>query len=42
MSYTIKVKDLFKKYGKVAIGVHLTVYAATLTGASSFEQTACL
>jgi len=36
MSYTNKVKELFKKYGKVAIGVHLSVYAVTLTGAASF------
>ncbi len=42
MSYTSKVKELFKKYGKVAIGVHLSVYAATLTGASSSARTACL
>ncbi len=38
MSYTTKVKELFKKYGKVAIGVHLSVYAATLTGASSLSE----
>jgi hypothetical protein len=27
-----KIKDLFKKYGKVAIGVHLVVYTSFLTG----------
>ena len=33
MSYSAQIKELFKKYGKVAIGVHLTIYAATLSGA---------
>lgn len=27
-----QVKDLFRKYGKVAVGVHLTVYAASFAG----------
>jgi hypothetical protein len=27
-----RIRDLFRKYGKTAVGVHLTVYAATLTG----------
>jgi hypothetical protein len=27
-----RLQDLFKKYGAIAIGVHLTVYAATLAG----------
>lgn len=29
------VKDLFRKYGKVAVGVHLTVYAASFAGATT-------
>ena len=29
-----RLQELFKKYGKVAVGVHLTVYAATLAGAA--------
>jgi hypothetical protein len=28
-----KLQELVKKYGKVAIAVHLGVYAATLAGA---------
>ena len=32
MSYSAKIKDLFRKYGKVGIAVHLTVYASTLAG----------
>mmetsp|Transcript_16319 Transcript_16319/g.48931 ORF Transcript_16319/g.48931 Transcript_16319/m.48931 type:complete len:120 (+) Transcript_16319:361-720(+) len=27
-----QIKDLFRKYGKVAVGVHLTVYATTFAG----------
>ena len=27
-----RLQDLFKKYGPIAIGVHLTIYAATLAG----------
>ena len=27
-----QIKDLFRKYGKVAVGVHLTVYAASFAG----------
>lgn len=27
-----KVKELFKKYGKIALGVHFTVYFSFLTG----------
>ncbi|KAK9811822.1 hypothetical protein WJX72_010864 [[Myrmecia] bisecta] len=30
--YSSRVRDLFKKYGKVGVGVHLTIYAATLAG----------
>jgi hypothetical protein len=30
---TGRVKELFRKYGKVALGVHLTVYASFFTGA---------
>ena len=33
MSYSAQIKELFRKYGKVAIGVHFTIYAATLSGA---------
>lgn len=29
-----KLQELVKKYGKVAIGVHLGIYAATLAGAN--------
>ena len=29
-----KLQQLVKKYGKVAIGVHLGIYAATLAGAN--------
>ena len=32
-SYATQIKELGKKYGKVAIGVHLSIYLATLTGA---------
>ena len=28
-----KLQELFKKYGKIGIGVHLSIYAATLAGA---------
>jgi hypothetical protein len=28
-----RVKELFRKYGKVALGVHLTVYASFFGGA---------
>ena len=28
-----KLQDLFKKYGKIGIGVHLSIYAAPLAGA---------
>jgi hypothetical protein len=31
-SYSVRTKELFQKYGKVAVGVHLTVYAAGLAG----------
>ena len=27
-----KLQELFKKYGKIGIGVHLSIYAATLAG----------
>lgn len=27
-----QVRDLFQKYGRVAVGVHLTVYAASFAG----------
>ncbi len=27
-----KIKQLFKKYGKIALGVHLCVYGTFLTG----------
>ncbi|KAL1833282.1 hypothetical protein DCAR_0103361 [Daucus carota subsp. sativus] len=29
---TARIKELFKKYGKVALGVHLSVSAASVTG----------
>lgn len=32
MSYSEKIKDLFKKYGRVGLGVHLAIYAATISG----------
>lgn len=28
----VRIKELFKKYGKVALGVHLSVSAASITG----------
>ena len=28
-----RIKELFSKYGKVALGVHLTVYAGFFSGA---------
>ena len=31
-SYSSKIKDLFRKYGKVGVAVHLTIYASTLAG----------
>jgi hypothetical protein len=34
MSYSDKIKDLFRKYGRVGVGVHLAIYAATISGAS--------
>jgi hypothetical protein len=32
MAFTARMKDLGRKYGKVALGVHLSVSAATATG----------
>jgi len=32
MSYSEKIKDLFRKYGRVGLGVHLAIYAATISG----------
>ena len=32
MTYSAKIKELFKKYGRVGVGVHLTVYAITISG----------
>lgn len=32
MSYSDRIKDLFKKYGRVGVGVHLAIYAATISG----------
>jgi hypothetical protein len=31
-SYSARTKELFQKYGKVAVGVHLGVYAVGLAG----------
>ena len=41
MSYSAQIKELFKKYGKVAIGVHLTIYAATLSGGPVAAKALC-
>ncbi len=30
-----QIKELFKKYGRTAVGVHLGVYATTFAGAPS-------
>ena len=38
MSGGDRVKQLFKKYGKVAIGVHFTVYFSFLAGAQAGEH----
>jgi hypothetical protein len=32
MAFTARMKDLGRKYGKVALGVHISVSAATATG----------
>ena len=32
MSYSSKIKELFKNYGRVGVAVHLTIYASTLAG----------
>ena len=32
MSNTTRIKELFRKYGYTAVGVHLGVYAATISG----------
>ncbi|KAK9848251.1 hypothetical protein WJX84_011800 [Apatococcus fuscideae] len=32
MSSTARIRELFKKYGYTAVGVHLGVYAATISG----------
>ena len=34
-SYSDRIKGLFRKYGKIGVGVHLTIYAAALTGTGS-------
>jgi hypothetical protein len=33
-----RIKDLFKKYGKVALGVHIVVYSTFLTGTFAYQQ----
>jgi hypothetical protein len=30
---TARMKELFRKYGRTAVGVHLSVYATSLAGA---------
>ena len=37
MSYTQRIRDLFRKYGKVGLGVHLAIYTATLSGLLGFQ-----
>ena len=32
MSYSARIKDLFKRYGKIGVAVHLGVYGATFAG----------
>ena len=32
---TARMKELFRKYGRTAVGVHLSVYAASLAGVST-------
>lgn len=32
MSNTARIRELFKKYGYTAVGVHLGIYAATISG----------
>ena len=41
MSYSERVKDLFKRYGKIGVAVHLGVYGATFAGKSSSLFAAC-
>ena len=36
MSYTQRTRELFRKYGKVGLGVHLAIYTATLSGLHGF------
>ena len=38
MSYTQRIRDLFRKYGKVGLGVHLAIYTATLSGLLGFSH----
>ena len=34
MTYSDRIKEVFKKYGRVGVGVHLAIYAATISGSS--------
>ena len=33
-----KIREFFKKYGKVGVGVHFTIYFSTLAGLGSQKQ----
>ena len=37
MSYSARIKDLFKRYGKIGVAVHLSVYGATFAGVQSLH-----
>lgn len=37
-SYTDSIKNLIRKYGKVAIGVHFSVYFMTLSGTQPLKN----
>ena len=32
MSYSARIRDLFKRYGKIGVAVHLGIYGATFAG----------